>query len=65
MNLFQASSPWATVASWVATAWLDSQLSRTNCQTFSMTVRSGLFGGGSRVMLGGTVSAAERFHPAW
>jgi len=41
-------------------------VSRLNCQTFSTGLRSGHFGGsGSRVMLAGMTSPAERCQPAW
>ena len=40
---------------------LESQLSRMNCQTFSMTFSSGHFGGsGSGGMLRGTATSPER-----
>src|SRR5688572_28894020 len=43
----------------------DSQLSRMNCQTFSMGFSSGQLGGSAtRVMFGGTTSRLERCHPA-
>ena len=43
----------------------ESQLSRMNCQTFSMTLSSGHFGGsGSRVVLAGTFSSRDRCYPA-
>jgi hypothetical protein len=45
---------------------LDSQLSRRYCQTFSVGLSSGDFGGnGSRLMLAGTASLLEVCHPAW
>src|SRR5690349_15997712 len=45
---------------------LESQLSRKYCQTFSVGLSSGDFGGsGSRLMLGGTNSLLEVCQPAW
>ena len=44
---------------------LDSQLSRVNCQMFSMGFNSGALGGnGSSVMLAGTLSLVVVCHPA-
>jgi hypothetical protein len=44
---------------------LESQLSRMNCQTFSITFNSGHFGGnGNSVMFAGMSSMVERCHPA-
>ena len=43
----------------------ESQFCRMNCQTFSIGLSSGHFGGsGIIVMFGGTVSLSERCHPA-
>ncbi len=59
MRVFHASQQWATMSSQAVKIRLDSQLSRMNCQTFSLTLSSGhLAGRGSRVMLGGTSSPA-------
>jgi hypothetical protein len=45
------------MSSWAGKTRLDSQLSRMNCQTFSITLISGHFGGsGNRVMLVGTAT---------
>lgn len=65
VSLFQDWQQWSTILSYDRKIRLDSQLSRMNCQTFSITLRSGYFGGsGSRVMLAGTFRSHDKCHPA-
>ena len=65
VGLFQAWQQDCTMSSQVSKMVLESQLSRRNCQMFSTGFNAGHFGGrGRRVIVSGTLSAADACQPA-
>ena len=62
---FQPQQQWLTISPSSVNARLDGQVSRMNCQTFSITLSSWLFAGsGSTVMLAGTSRSPDQRYPA-